>query len=856
MFQTVLLLLPQPQLRIFTPIVALVFLILGNAFSGTKQDNEVVSGNTIKIQSATFDTLSATLRVSWCLDTLSSADREIGITYGVQNFDTIAANPQIIFSSAACEDTIIKLHEPIQFDTTYYISLWLRNQNEKWLPPTDSSQATVQTGTFFRQQIAFFNPAVEKDTVWIFNGTIALWKDALFAELSVTTDTVEVFKGSVPNGMISVGKPFFFKKADPILPVFIGVHVDKPPEGFSMHDIRIYRDSAGVLRVNYQTQIDTANKMIYIKTNDLRQPFLALIDTIAPQVHLITDTASVVENTSQDFIDTVTITDNIANVRWKFMYGKGGDPTLSSHDSSELRDTLSQLSLKIAATTGALSSQSGLRSLLLITDGIHADTINLSRLVVREKSDGKSIVSKRWTPIFATANLMHPEPESLITTIARATEDSSQSLLSYDQRYMRIFRWLPSSDDNPTDTNNWVEYTKERSDQSPFTLTPGRLFWLKTYSDISLQLGAATTLPLKDTFSITLPSQQWTDLGIPFQFDIQLKSILDASGSDADSIHLYTWIMDSLSHQYYLDALFVPGMGDKRDKSYILKRQNRSGYSIYNPYKRNFVLRIPPQPAKELITVPLAKVTTEQPQSWNIKIIATANHGVPVAPLYCGYARGVPKNSYPLQPSFASVRMAVRDQMTGKTYGHAMYGAAQAGLNEEIIFSNTSDTAQTIAYHLELIGALPSKFTAQLYSPELGQPQTTGIIKVAAQSSTSQWLFIGDEISRNSLVKKLTTTQYNLYSATPIRATIAISYSVPAGAAERISFSLFDVMGRNVWEKQIDSYLNAGNHLVMFNESDTKHTSFSAGTYVLRMSVVNQRGKTVKLFCRRITYLP
>lgn len=858
MLSPALQLLPRPQLRLSSLIITLVFLLLGNAFSGTKQSNEVASENTIKINSILFDSLSATLRVSWCLDTLSSADREIGITYGLKKDSqtTTPNEPQIIFASAACEDTVIKLHEPIRFDTTYHISLWLRNQNEEWLPPTDSSQATVRTGAFYRQQITFFNPAVTKDTVWIFNGTVALWKDALFAELSVTNDTVEVFKGRIPHGMISIGKPFFFRKADPILPVYIGVHIDRPPEGFSMRDIRIYRDSAGILLVNYQTQIDTANKMVYIKAYDLRQPFLALIDTVVPQVHLVTDTASVVKNSSKDFIDTVTISDNVGNLRWKFMYGKGSDPVLSLHDSSELRDTVGQLSLKIAAATGALSSESGLRSLLLISDGIHFDTINLSRLVVREKSDGKSIANQRWTPIFATANLTHPEPESLITTIVRATEDSTQSLRSYDQRYMRIFRWIPASGDNPADTNNWVEYNKDASNQSPFALTPGRLFWIKTYSNISLQLGAATTLSLKDTFTISLPSHQWTDVGVPFLFDITLKSVLDASGSDADSVHFYRWLMDSLSHRYYLDALFVPGMGDKRDKNYILKQQNRSGYSIYNPYKGDYVLRIPPQPARELVAVPLAKVTREQSQSWNIKIIATTNQSVPLAPLYCGYAQGISKNSYPLQPSFALVRMAVRDQITGKKYGHAIYDAAQIGLHEEIIFSNVSDTAQTITYHLESIGTLPPEFTAQLYSPELGLSQTTGTIKVAAQSSASQWLFVGDAQSRNSLVKKLVASQYDLHVATPMHATVAISYSVPAGASERVTFSLFDVRGRKIWEKRIDSYLSAGNHLVTWNGSDSRHASVSAGTYVLRMNVINQRGKMIRRFCRRITYLP
>ncbi|MBN1578953.1 MAG: autotransporter-associated beta strand repeat-containing protein [Chitinispirillaceae bacterium] len=804
--------------------------------------------NSIVIDTLYFDSVAASLRISWCVDTAAlSHDVQAGITYSMSHYPVDVKGVRIFNLLSPCIDTLIQLH-PLRFDTLYYVALWFRTATGTWCEPTADSRDTVRIGRPFRQIITLFDSTAASDTVSVFNGTVALWKDSGYTDMTTVLDTVELFtSATVPEGMIVVGKPFRFKKNVPILPVYIGFRIDSLPSKKTIDDVRIYIDSAGKPVVNHATVVDARRATVYVKTADLKRPFLAMIDTMRPATEFLSDTGTYAFSNSK-LEDFLRINDNVANVRWKYFYGKGDRaPLLMQEDGSY--HTGDYIKLTISDTMQAISSESGLRAYLVISDGIHCDTINMSRPVWRSESDNLTTEANIWTPVYPTAELLHKAGDSLIGRLP--TSDS----VGYDQRYVRLYRWV-NHEGNSGSSEKWVEYHPDNADiRSLFTLEPGRMVWLKTRGNIPLHLGPGATLSLKDTFSIDLPPKQWTDFGMPYRFGVRMEEILSASGNDVDPIQFYRWKRDQASNLYFLEPLYVPGMPDCLDRSKTIEYMQRGGYSFHNRSPVTVRLRIPPIP--EAMVKRLAGIARGSASSWSAKFIAQSDNGIRFPAVYFGYAPGMRKSAYPPAPSFASLRMSLFDRTTALRYGHHIDEDADKGLVSELIISNNTDSTRTIRYHLERTGAFPEHYSACCFDAAAKTPDTNGTAAVAPKSTASRWIVVGDAAFRQNFIAAVMPLRFLLLAPrpNPARSVVAIRYTVPFGAQERIRIAVYTILGKRVWGKRIDGLPAGGAHVAVWNGRDAHGSPVGSGLYIVRLKVVDSRGRIVEQFDQRVTWM-
>ena len=275
--------------------------------------------------------------------------------------------------------------------------------------------------------MTFFNPQVENDTVRAFNGTVLLWKDRSFTAKIITTDTVCAYKISSDfKGMIPVGTGFYFANKEPTPSFSIGLKYSDLPAGTYQKDVRMFRDSAGVLLIEHDAILDTLNKTVSIKTSNLEFPFQLMIDTQMPSLSFSKDTGSFALP-GVDINDTCTIADNIANVKWTYIFGKGDE--IPTHTLSDiLSNYQSTIALKILSSDQVINTDCGVRAYLIVTDGTFTDTIDLSRQVKREFSDGLTTTQLEWYPLSITGPLDNDQPEPIIAKLSNS-EDTTVDMI-------------------------------------------------------------------------------------------------------------------------------------------------------------------------------------------------------------------------------------------------------------------------------------------------------------------------------------------------------------------------------------------------------------------------------------------
>jgi hypothetical protein len=508
------------------------------------------------------------------------------------------------------------------------------------------------------------------------------------------------------------------------------------------------------------------------------------------------------------------------------------------------------LSLVISDTAQAISSESGLRALLITDDACHIDTLNLSRCVYRFKSDTFTSDANRWVPVYSTAVLDDKDAGPLIGQLLQHYDVGS-----YDQSRMRLYRWC-NYQENGKEPVKWVEYDPVRKDvQSLFTLEPGRLVWLKTSDNVPLHLNSGYTLPLKDTLTVDLPSKQWTDFGMPYRFGVRMEEIISATGKDADYVQLYRWKRDLSTNTYTLDPLYVPGFPDKNDRSEIIDYIHRGGYSFYNDHSKTVTLRIPPVPCT--MANVLKKTVSANTSSWSTKFVARADDSTRLSSVYFGYSPHIDNGLYPLAPSFSSLGLSVFDRTTSKRYGHYISQQVKEGLIKELLISNSGDSARSIYYHLEQVGSFPKNYTANCYNAAGESFDTCGTISVAPRSTASRWIIVGDVAFHQNFISRISTQCFSLYPPypNPSHSVVHIRYTVPFGSQERIAVAIYNVLGKRVWQKRLTGFLSEGFNQVTWNGMDERGTPAGSGLYVIQVMVENASGKVIRRFEKRATLL-
>lgn len=811
--------------------------------------NQSVPPNSIVIDTIYFDSIAGSFRVSWCIDPadLDQENLQVAFTYGFTNYPDAPEDHHLINQNTSCIDTSIQLY-PMLFDTLYYCALWLRSDGGSWREPTVDSRDTVRIPEPFRQVLPSLYSIPAYDTLTVFNGSILLWKKENPTE-TTGSDTVEVFMpDTTPEGMIIVGRPFFYRSAHRLLPVTIGIRIDSLPAGKTLDNVLIYTYFAGIPSVCYGTETDSERRMVHVETENIDRPFIAMIDTVPPRVEILSDTGSLVF-CGGEMKDSIRIHDNIANVRWAYHYGSGDRIPPLRQENGSYR-TGNQIQLSVSQTVSAICSEAGLRASLIVTDGNNYGTIDMSRSVRREQSDAFITEENVWVPVYATAVLDYTSGDSLLDRLPCV--DS----IGYDKRFVRLYRWM-NYEGNSAHGDKWVEYNpgKDRL-RAFFTLDPGRLFWLKTRGNIPVHLGSSHTLSLRDTFGIELPPQQWTDFGMPYRFAVRLEEILSASGGGSEQIQFYRWTRDSISRRYMLEPLYVPGMSDHIDRSATLGYLPKGGYSLYNNSTQPVLLRIPP--VAPTMAKPLTKAVARTDRSlWSGKFVACSNEGVRLPVVYFGYSPNVRQGAFPVAPSFALFRLSVFDRKTGRHSGHVIDNTTQEGLIKELVIRNVSDSVQTIRYHFERTGNFPEHYSISCFDAAQMWFDSIGALTIPPKSRLSRWVVVGDADYTRSFINAIKPMRFFLDALypNPARYFVNIRYHVPFGTQERIRISIFSLSGKRIRTWRNDDPLSAGSHTTVWNGKDCSGKTVAAGIYIVRLTVISPRNGNIRQFNQQVTWM-
>lgn len=803
--------------------------------------NDTAATNPVSIDSLYFDSLAAVFRIEWCLDEVPEEAVEVGIVNGFSDFPATTAGIIPVICPARCTDTIVSLKETIRFDTLYYFNLWFRTAGGVWREPTGRSRKTVRTGSPFRQAVTLFTD----DTVSAFNDGILIWKDRDQPQTDSTVDTVETVTYTPFEGMVVVGSPFTLNKAAVGYPVHVGFRIGSIPDALSLSDVRIYYDCSGVCSVEHETVIDSINRIVSVETENLNRTFIAMIDTIRPSIRLFSDTGTFIDASTYPK-DSLRISDNITNLRWSYLYNSGDKLPLKCLDD-ELTTGDTAFSIVVPESSDIKYETTGLRVLLVADDGPHRDTINLSRSVIRSRSDQWVIPEQQWTPVYATSCLNNRDASIFVDQIKK-----NNDIPEYNPRFMRLFKWV-EYEGNMDDSVKWVEYNDKRKNIGTlFTLEPGTVCWMKTHHEEMLSLDTGYTLSLKDTFPVTLPPRRWTDFGMPFHFSVAMEDIISATGKAAESVYWYQWEEDTAHGSYYLKPFYVNVLPDKNNPFGVLVQ---GGYCFYNPLYDTATLQIPPIPPR-MSSEKLRKKTAQTDRSWSARFVAQLEKGGVLPSVYFGYAPGIGKKSLPPAPSFASLRMVAVDQETGERYGHYISDAV-GGLCGKLLIVNTADTMQSIDYHFDKVGAFPEQYSCVCYDPEKKKTASSGKLTIAQGETVSRLIVIGDAAYHENLNRKMAASGFFLHTPypNPSRSLVTIRYSVPFGADERIRIAVYTIKGVKLWERHINQLYAAGEHTLTWHGENTHHTPIGSGNYIIQLIVTDRHHRPLKQFTRYVTLL-
>jgi hypothetical protein len=677
-------------------------------------------------------------------------------------------------------------------------------------------------------------------------------------------------------GFIPAGSSFYFVNKNPSPAFSIGLKCAVPP-GYTLRDVRIYRyDAANAIWiVEKATGFDTVNSYVYVITNDLSMPFTAMIDTTPPKIRVFYSSsmnAAVAKGTP--VVDSVEIQDNVANCTWYFRCKQGGDPFQLS-DASQFATLTRPVDTTSVLIKGLYTTpDNGASAMFIVNNGRFSDTVFLSQTVIRDTNVLFSL-QMMWTPLKVTAVLDSPSAKRLLRFV-----DTTAANPTYDNRYIRLFRFYPDASLNGSEPENqkWAEYAESRD--SIFSLTAGKLMWVKTRERVRFDFGRGVTMSLDNPVTIPLNAHGWTDVALPFQFDMRLGDIVTATrgGSpDADTaIAYYRWIRDAASGKYHSEIIYdstlsSAGLGGDSLVA-ILSNSTLDGYTIYSRYNGTIPLRIPPVSSamSAFITGPAPTAKKTAPAGWALRMVPRTGDGTILSSVYCAYdASGAPAvRPYPLPPTFEHISVGVCEEKSGTMNGHrVLHSLTGGGCSYLLAFRNDrTDTknAEKISFRLDRIGSFPSTLKTALYNASTGDcTELAGTaepaVEVVPQATELRWLFAGNAEFIASAMQKLSTGKLALEKIypNPLRTVVHLRYSIPSARVGRIEFSVFDISGKTIWHSTVkDNLVRGGSRECVWYATTSAGRRVASGVYIVKMAAFDRKNTMIAAMERRLTVLP
>jgi autotransporter-associated beta strand protein len=833
-----------------------------SATDSTWAAGATLDSNSCAVTNMYLDTSTNQIRICWTVDPAQAESLQVGILYSVSGIPvTNTGGQQVVAVKAAKDSAYIKLRENLLFDTTYYASLWLRRAEGSWTYPTMHSIDSVRIGNFTWQPVTYFSRAT--DTVYAFDNNVRLTN--MPGDLSQTVNTLvyNPAAGAVANNLVPVGPGIDFRLKDPGVPLYVGLKVDSLPHGYTLKDVRIYHETAAGLWVidDNPLTLDTVNGYVSVLTNQLGLPFFVMVDTRRP-TEIVIDSLRTPVAADSGYSDTVLLKDNIANLKWWFKSAKGGLSYAASDTSQhgELSDTSYMLVVNIPGAN--VSQDNGVRGLLIVTDGEHVDTVDLSRSVIRS-SGSINTVAMKWTPLSVTVVLDTPRVKPALSGFA-----AGSGTWTYDNKKFRLFSWAAGG----VSGGKWLEYADADSANAKFEFTRGNVMWIKTNVTDQIKFGRGITPSLspKQMFSLPCAPRAWTDFALPYQFNIAVGDVLSATqsnGAAMDSLGFFAWKKDAKGN-YHTDVVFMKALIDSslNNPATALSSADVSGFSVYNPYGDTVSLRIPPIP-QAMSTAGLSKVPKKalHEGEWALRVVARLSDSTEMSPVYCGFSKQTAGGTsyYPAAPSFVNSGVQVFDLSSKKTAGHAVtHGMIYGGYAFVLSFFNGSSQTETMKYHVENAGALPKGMEAAFFNANTQKfedmARGDAAVQLDGNSKDYRWLFVGtkDFLAKASLIARPAILGLVSTYPNPFRSFVHIRYDLPYEGVDKLTFTIFDLRGRTIWHNEISCGALYGIGDVIWNTRSSDGRPVAAGIYILRMTALSNTRKLVGAFQRKMTFVP
>lgn len=697
---------------------------------------------------------------------------------------TIAGN----YPPASGNDTIKKL-EPA---TDYFFSLFVHNRKGLWSDTTGHSRKKLTTGSRNGEPVC-----IGKDTAFAFDRTVKIWTvEKLLTEYC---DTIVQWKGpAVVSGFVSTGSQLDFRigNFDDDLEVNIEMPYANIPKSLSALNQSIYRFNIydGQWEINDgRYSIDTLAKTITFSVKGIKYPIVAMIDTQPPKITALFNEKEII-NINEKIIDTFVVSDNVSNIAVR-LYASAGNENY--RDLSDYVYNIGDDKYLTSIRYDIADALSGFRGIVVASDGKNCDTVNISKAVLRDKSNVDNFTTKEgeWHPVHVTAI---PEMPFFSSVLGFANGNV------YNNREELIMRWQPDQS-NYRDSSKWVKYSNEND--SNFILLPGNLFWIKTKDNRTIDFGRAIVPPLIDTFKMAFYPDEWTDFANPFAFDVGLSEIISAmkvrSGAIFDRIGIYQWSYEKANGTYITKPFYLQDITLEDSVASLVMRKGTI-YTVYNDDDAIDTLRIPPV-CTSLTHLPKMTPKKSADGKWRIKIRITDEKGTTYSPVYCASAPlSRPSRYYPLSPSFSEIVSGIMDTITGITWGHAATGDLESGgMTFDIMTENRGNRRRSVSLYIDEQEGVPGNMKVGFVTTV---PQGKCLINdsqkvmIDPENFHREVLIIGSEEYINSFYRRYTS----ILSFKPVMryGKLMLHYSLPYNTRLAI-FSIVDLQGRRVIKKVI-----------------------------------------------------
>ncbi len=813
--------------------------------------------NAITIDTTWFDTSKNAMTITWTVDTSiipPGATLQYGYTYSIlpdSSYKDTTTSPFWSDAAGAGGTCSVPLGNDIVFDTTYMIGMWLRAKNVSATgpsaPPGDSVAAPVTIPSFTWQPIVFTKGTV--DTAYAANQTIILQGIVPFDLI----DTLHSFKpGSLPPGFVDVGgTTFIFKNTNPQIPdIILGLKYGILPPGITENAVGLYQLVNDNLRVRHGFTRSNGAVWDILTNTDMSYPFLVLADTVVPVISMDTliDTVSSGTQLPVEF----TVNDNSINTLWRLIYGRGYEGYTASQEKF-LTDTVGSFNPVIKDTNNLVNESFGLRALVIASDGVNADTVNVSKCVRTDQTEAISVLTHEWVPLRATGGLKDRE---LSTVFEASINDGTP--WKYDTHDYRLYRWYNPS---PDSANSWLEYSSDAADA--FSFIPGRCIWFKSRESMTISFGEGVTTTLKEPYRTTLKSKNWTDICLPFQFSVLLRDILESTGAASDSLEVYYWKKDEKIYEAV--ELYIASLDDIQNVTdTILSQQKYDGYTVYNHSNTAATLLIPPISLALSDNHNTGKIRNEpNPAAWNIHFKWTrCDNGIDsfYRRVRCGYEKGTQPAVYGIMPpTMSSLSVGVVDTRNSSVHGWALQHTLEnnKGVTFDLLLNNTAKEKAEIKYFLANQQMLPDNYSTKVLNISKKKYEECTIDNVSTitlkpEEKAKLALVIGSGGYFSDVIARLLTMKLLKAFPNPFNGRVKIHYRLPLNIRE-VNFALYNLQGKTMWKGVDRRNVTSGEHVFYFNGKTGSGKTLSAGVYILRMTAKNSAGRTVYGGQRRIT---